>query len=516
MKLRILLVEDSDDDASLIVRWIEGAGHRVESTRVDTLHGLGSALDDPTWDVVICDWALPGLDAPRAIELVRKQGHDVPIVVVSALTSEDVVVDAMRAGAHDFVVKDRLVRLVPVIERELRDREVRAPVPAPGVADQVRLEAIGRLAGGVAHDFNNILAVIYSYTELALADLEPHLPLHAEIEASRAAAQRGANLTRQLLAFGRRQVLRTRRTCMSELIGKLSPALARVLGDSIELVTRGLDAPRWVDIDPAQIEQVVGNLAANARDAMEGPRGGRLAIELATVQVPPPRAAELAIAPGTYVVLAVSDTGAGMTPETRARVFEPFFTTKELGRGTGLGLSTVQGVVAQSGGAVEVDSAPGLGTTFRIFLRASAGVADLPIASPAIARLDGDERILVVEDDDTLRRVVGKILRRHGYGVVEIARPADAFAHCGDVDLVLTDVVMPGMSGRELGERVRALHPELEILYMTGYTDDALLRPDGELGLLLKPFTTEGLLRAVRAALDRREPRHAERADPGI
>jgi two-component system cell cycle sensor histidine kinase/response regulator CckA len=367
------------------------------------------------------------------------------------------------------------------------------------------MDAIGQLAGGVAHDFNNVLSVILTYGELLIRQLREGDPIRADVEEIVAAGERAKALTRQLLAFSRRQVLQPRVIDLGDVVVTLVPMLRRLLGEDVALDVRRSQEPCRARVDPTQIEQVILNLAVNARDAM--PEGGRLTIEVASAEVDEgPGAVELAA--GTYVTLTVSDTGIGMDDATRVRMFEPFFTTKPLGKGTGLGLATVFGIVQQSGGAVTVRSAPGKGTTLTVHVPRTDALPSISQPLP-VMRLRGDETILLTEDDDQLRRLARVALQQHGYQVLEAANGGEALLLCeqhdGAIALLLTDVVLPRMSGRHLAERLQPLRPAMKVLYMTGYTDDAIVRHGvdrGDVPLLQKPFTADELLGRVRRVLD--------------
>ncbi len=369
-----------------------------------------------------------------------------------------------------------------------------------------KMEAVGQLAGGVAHDFNNLLSVILSYVDLNLEDLKPGDPLHGDLKEIQAAGRRAAELTRQLLAFSRQQVLQPRVIDLGQIVESMSSMLCRLLGEDIAFsVIQGSDVGR-VLADPGQVEQVLMNLAVNARDAM--PEGGSLTIELSNVD-PSAVDASSETDPGGYVLVAVTDTGTGMDAATRARIFEPFFTTKEAGKGTGLGLATVFGIMKQSGGYVGVESEVGRGTVFRLHFPRTDRAADAPRSLGSAEALRGSETILLVEDEDQVRLVARTILRRHGYRVLEAANGGEAFLIAQEasakIDLLLTDVVMPRMSGRKLAEELTSARPDLKVLFMSGYTDDAIVRhgvhEDG-VAFVHKPLTPESLLRTVREALD--------------
>jgi two-component system cell cycle sensor histidine kinase/response regulator CckA len=375
-----------------------------------------------------------------------------------------------------------------------------------------KMDAVGQLAGGVAHDFNNLLTVITSYGQFLLNALPEQDPRRSDAHQITQAAARAASLTRQLLAFSRRQVLQPQVLDVNEVIGDMERLLRRVISEDISLVTQFDNTIGAVRADRGQIEQVVMNLVVNARDAM--PTGGVLAITTRVVQLDAAYARRHSgVNPGRHVVFSVRDTGSGMDAATQQRIFEPFFTTKAKGKGTGLGLSTVYGIVRQSGGHIEVRSAPGRGTAFDIILpQVSATVparGELPIGA-ALPR--GTETVLVVEDEDAVRHIVRRVLEAQGYVIIEACDGNDALQTCArrgdDIDLVLTDVIMPGMGGRELARELGSLRPKLTILFMSGYNDDGELAVSGgDLGsaVLAKPFTSETLARQVREALDRRE-----------
>jgi CheY-like chemotaxis protein len=360
------------------------------------------------------------------------------------------------------------------------------------------MEAVGRLAGGVAHDFNNLLTVVAGYTEVALCALPGDHPARPPVEEVRDAGDRAARLTRQLLALGRRQVLAPRALDLNEVVADLGRMLRRLLGEDVELTT-DLRPGLWpVWVDRGQVEQVLVNLAVNARDAM--PAGGKLTVRTANAEV----------REGRYVLLEVSDTGCGMTDEVKARVFEPFFTTKGPGKGTGLGLAVIHGVVEQSGGFVEVDSGPGQGATFRVYLPRTVRAAAGGKLSPAEGwRPTGAETVLVVEDEPAVRLLTCRVLREGGYTVLEAGGGPEAAraveGHGGPVHLLVTDVVLPGVGGRELAESLRAGHPGLLVLFVSGYTEDAVVRHgirEEQVHYLQKPFSPSGLLRKVRQVLD--------------
>jgi hypothetical protein len=372
-----------------------------------------------------------------------------------------------------------------------------------------RLESVGQLAGGIAHDFNNFLSVIRGYARFVMDGLPEGSPLRADAAEIANAAERATRLTNQLLVFSRREVVRARVLDLSGVLGEIGSLLDRTLGEDVELQMSAADGLWHVEADPSQLEQVLVNLAVNARDAMPG--GGALRIELANATFDDAEArAHAGLAPGRYVRLTVRDTGRGMSPEVLDRAMEPFYTTKPKGQGTGLGLATVYGIVTHAGGNLEISSVPGEGTSVDVFLPATdADALEHPPSEDGEAPTAAGETILVVEDEDAVRRLTCRILARRGYEVVEACDGPSALEawehHEGHIDLLLTDVVMPGMSGKELAERLAERQPGLEPVFMSGYTDDVVLRhgvEGREQPLVQKPFDAETLLAAIRAALD--------------
>lgn len=371
-----------------------------------------------------------------------------------------------------------------------------------------KMEAIGRLAGGVAHDFNNVLTAIFGYADLVMEDLPADSTSREDLEEVRKAAQRASTLTKQLLAFSRQQVLAPAVLSLNELVEDIDKMLRRLIGEDVELSLKLTESVGNVRADPGQIQQVLMNLVVNARDAM--PTGGRLLIETANADLTEEYAEQhRPVIPGTYVMLAVTDTGTGMTPEIVGRIFEPFFTTKEKGKGTGLGLSTVYGIVKQSNGYIWVYSEPGRGTTFKVYLPRVDAPADARGPARVAGSLAGNETVLLAEDDESLRRLVKGLLEKLGYRVLEAENAAHALAlaesHDGPIHLLVSDVVMPGASGRELARRLAESRAETKVLYMSGYTDDAIVHHgmlEPGLNFLQKPFTPAALARKVREVLD--------------
>jgi two-component system, cell cycle sensor histidine kinase and response regulator CckA len=403
-----------------------------------------------------------------------------------------------------YLVNDPLVHGVVINARDVTERRSleRQLVQAQ------KMEAVGRLAGGVAHDFNNVLTAILGYAGLLLDGLPTLSPLRPDLEEIRKAADRAAGLTRQLLAFSRKQVLELRVLDLNELVADIERLLKRLLGEDIDVVTNLDPALGTVRGDAGQLEQVLVNLAVNARDAM--PQGGRLTIETRNAELDESYAREhVPVQPGRYVMLAVSDTGTGMSAEILSHVFEPFFTTKEPGKGTGLGLATVYGIVKQSGGYVWCYSEPGQGTTFKVYLPRVDAPADRFPSRAAVRPTHGSETILLVEDDAGLRALTRRLLEKHGYTVLEAPTAVAALAlardHAGPMHLLLADVVLPGASGRTLADELRGRRADLKVLFMSGYTEDAIVHRGvlpPHAAFIHKPFSADRLAEKVREVLD--------------
>ena len=516
--LRLILVEDSEDDARLILHELRRGGYTVTARRVDTPQALASVLVDGEWDLVISDHNLPQFSAPEALRLVREDARDLPFIIVSGSMGEDLAVAAMKAGAADYLVKGQLTRLAPAVRRELADAEQRrqraqAEETLQRTENQLRqaqkMEAVGRLAGGIAHDFNNLLTAILGYSELVLQEMPSDAAGRADIDEIKKAGDRAAALTRQLLAFSRHQVLEPRVADFNEIVANVEKLLHRMIGADVELVTELDPAIGHVRVDPGQMDQVLMNLAVNARDAM--PEGGRLGIRTSErVFTQPYQVHGSSIEPGRYLLATVSDTGAGMTPDIMKQIFDPFFTTKGVGEGTGLGLSTVYGIVKQSSGHIFVDSEPGRGTAFEIYLPCVDAPVDAlkPSASP-LGRMEGSETILLVDDDGGIRELVHRALKDNGYHVLVARDGMEALAvaneHVGSIHVLITDLVMPRMGGAELAGQLTAARRDLAVLYLSGYTDRREWKLEAsQVGrdYLQKPFTPSVLMRKVRELLD--------------
>jgi signal transduction histidine kinase/CheY-like chemotaxis protein len=428
------------------------------------------------------------------VEFLRKDGTTVVTGTVTKLVSDG-------RGKVRFIIG---------VSRDITELK-RAEAAKARIEDELRqaqkLESVGRLAAGVAHDFNNLLTVINGYSRLMLGGMPADDPLRGGVEEIRKAGERAAALTQQLLAFSRKQILQPRVLDLNRVVDAMRPMLQPLMGENVELCVNLHAEPTTICADPNQLEQALMNLAANSRDAM--PEGGRFSIETGFVEWDQSQAQlHPGAHAGRYVVLAVSDTGEGMSEETRGHIFEPFFTTKEVGKGTGLGLSTIHGIVEQSGGCVEASSELGRGTTFRIYM---PGVADAPADSasaPAVPAVGGNETVLVVEDQPEVRGYAAAALRAYGYQVIEAAGAEEALLVCEReaerIDLILTDVVMPGLSGRELADRLKQRGRRVKVLFMSGYTGDTtvqngVLRQEAE--FIQKPFGPDQLAVKVREIL---------------
>ena len=510
--LRVLMIEDSEDDAYIVLSELKQGNYDIAFERVDNREALQSNLVARAWDLVISDFAMPQFSGIEALKLVRSSNADIPFIFISGTMGEDVAVAALKDGAQDYLVKNNLKRLVPAVQRELRKAEELRQRKRLELHVHLlqKFEAIGRLAGGVAHDFNNLLGVILGQTEMLLERSRDEGITHG-LEMIQQAGERGASLTRQLLAFGRRQVLETKVLDLNTVLTNLENLLRRVIGEDIELEFRTEAKRHTVDADPSQLEQVFMNLAINARDAM--PAGGKLTIATENLDLDEAYMdRRVTVKPGHYVQIIVSDTGCGMDEQTQSRIFEPFFTTKEQSKGTGLGLAMVYGIVKQSGGFIWVYSEPGHGTAFKInipVVEAAAEAAQPIERSGSLPR--GSETILVVDDDASLREVTCEILRGGGYTVIEAESPARALqvaeSHSSVIDFLLTDVIMPKMNGRELATRLVQARPAMKVLYVSGYADGVVQDgPHGPLeeglAFLQKPYTRKQMMLKIREILD--------------
>jgi signal transduction histidine kinase len=512
-KIQILIVEDNPNDAQLLVRELQHSEFDFDWHRVDTEAEYLSRLN-PDLKLILSDYEMPQFSGLRALELLKQQPElDIPFIIVSGTIGEEMAVTAMQQGAADYLLKDRLTRLGSAVKRALHEVEERAErkrLEAQFIEAQ-KMEVVGQLAGGVAHDFNNVLAVIMGYSDLIVQDLGPDHPLQKYAEEIRHAAKRAAGLTQQLLIFSRKQTVQAVALDLNEVVESMEKMLRRLVDENVEMtVVRG-EQIGHVKADSGYVWQVLMNLVVNARDAM--PNGGKLVIETSNATLDEDYAeTHPDVTPGDYVLLSVRDTGIGMSKEVQARMFEAFYTTKPKGKGTGLGLATCQTIVRQSGGYIDVSSEPGQGTTFKIYFPRIEQPAPIATRSPSptgpVRR--GTETLLVVEDEPAVRQLAEGVLKAQGYNVLTAPNGQDALRvareHRGPpIALVVTDVVMPRMGGEVMAEWLKTTYPDLRVLFTSGYTEDAITHSgvlDAGIEFLPKPYTPATLARKVRELLD--------------
>ncbi len=510
--LHILHLEDDPNDAALVQSTLEAAGIVCVTTRVQDHDGFVAALEGGGIDLILSDFTLPAFDGLSAAEIVRNKWPGIPLILVSGTLGEEQAIDSLKSGATDYVLKGRLARLVPAVRRamqEVEERVERRKLEAQFVEAQ-KMEVVGRLAGGVAHDFNNILAVVLGHSDLIMRDLRPEDPLREHVEEIRDASKRAAGLTRQLLVFSRNQTVQPVVLDLNETVRDLDKMLRRLIDEDIEMtIVLGRDIGR-VKADSGYVGQVLMNLVVNSRDAM--PNGGKLTIATSNATLDEHYAQTHAGAtPGDYVMLSVSDTGTGMSQDVQSHLFQAFFTTKPKGKGTGLGLPTCQTIVQQSGGHIGLYSEPGKGTTFKIYFPRVDQALDVAAgAIPTERSPRGTETLLVVEDDPSVRRLAREVLEAQGYKVLSAPNGQDALRvarqHKGaPIRLAVTDVIMPVMGGRAMAESLKTTYPDLRILFTSGYTDDAIARHgvlEAGVEFLPKPYTPRILAWKVRQLLD--------------
>jgi signal transduction histidine kinase len=544
---KILAIDDNRDNLIALTAVLgDRLPHANILTVTDGAKGIEMArAQDP--DVILLDIIMPAMDGFAVCRELKQDEHlqAIPVLFLTALrTDRESRIMALEAGGEGFLnkpfdevelvvqiramakiraanrlqqhEKDQLEKLVAErtrkLEQELAERkrveEERETLQAQLIQAQ-KMESVGRLAGGVAHDFNNMLGVILGHTELALTHMEPGQPLFAELREIQKAAQRSADLTRQLLSFARKQTIAPKVLDLNETVEGMLNMLARLIGEDIHLAVNFKPNLWLVKVDPSQIDQILANLCVNARDAIAGV--GRITIETENVVVGDGQCSNsFPCAPGEFVMVAVSDDGCGMDAQVLSKVFEPFFTTKGTGQGTGLGLATVYGIVEQNNGFINISSQPGHGSTFKIFLpRHATDAKPIKKAGPAALDLRGHETILLVEDDPAILNLAMSMLKHQGYTVLCAATTQKATrlaeCHAGDIHLLMTDVIMPEMNGQELAQRLMSLYPRLKCLFMSGYTAD-IIAPKGVLDdgihFIQKPFSMAALAAKVREALD--------------
>lgn len=516
--LRFIHLESNPADAELVATTLRDAGIQCQLKQAQTREEFLAVLRQEGFSLILADSTVPGFDGAAALSLARTLHPDVPFLFVSGTQGEEFAIDMMQHGATDYISKQRLGRLVPSIKRTLRELDERLErrraedalrVSEKQFRQAQKMEAVGRLAGGLAHDFNNLLTVIMGHSQVLMGDLPSGNPIRAKIEEMQKAGERAASLIRQLMAFSRKQPLEPKILPLNSIVGNVESMLRRLIGEDIQLVIRPDPFNGHVKADPGQLEQVLMNLVVNARDAM--PNGGLLAIETSQTELARTPMHHLHPLPlGQYVKLTVTDTGCGMNADVLAHLFEPFFTTKEEHKGTGLGLSTVFGIVTTCGGGIDVWSQVGHGTTFDLYFpRVNPQAPTANAAAPQGRLRQGSETILLVEDDSGVRNLVRHELVKTGYQVIEAKNGVEACLTATQqsyhVDLLLTDVVMPGMNGRELAQHLSVIKPNLRVLFMSGYLDDISVNSGMDphrTTFLQKPFTPDLLLRTVRALLD--------------
>ena len=513
--VRILIVDDDPQAGALIEMALADAHFEREVEVVATAFEGLERIEADAHDVYLVDYRLPDRNGVELIHDAKQQGATKPFILMTGYGTGDIDEAALKEGAADYVEKHLLsTHLERSIRYAIRDWQAEYTLREREdlLRQAQKMEAIGRLAGGVAHDFNNLLTAIIGYADVIVERGTTDNATRRDVGEIRKAADRAASLTRQLLAFGRKQFLQPVVLDLNETVTELLQMLPRVIGENMQTVPR-LASELWrVTADPSQMEQVLVNLVLNARDAM--PMGGTITIETSNVELAAADVAAegLTLKPGTYAMLAVADTGTGMDATTRAHAFEPFFTTKPKGKGTGLGLATVYGIVDQTGGAITIKTALGHGTTVRIYLPSVAAPAEKRPQEVAPAKTFGTESILIVEDNDAVRELALLTLRQRGYNVVEANSAEQAIeliSRGARPQLLLTDVVMPGLSGPNLAARLLQLNPGLRVLYMSGYSEEAAAAHGtvfAGVPLLQKPFTSSQLAEHVRIALDTSGP----------
>ena len=518
--IKVLLVDDDEDDY-MITRDLLLDVEALEYD-LDWISSYAEALDAierNQHDIYLIDYRLGERDGMQLLNEALDGGCTAPIILLTGQGDREVDVEAMKAGAADYLVKGQIDHIL--LERSIRHSIERKSLEREHTAleEQLlqaqKLESIGQLAGGIAHDFNNLMTPIIGYAQMGLTTLPEEYRERVYLEEILKAAERATNLIQQLLAFSRRQVVELQVVDLNSLLVNIDMMLQRLIGEDVELVILPSENLGAVKVDPTQIEQVVVNLAVNARDAM--PEGGTLIVETSNIEFGEEELKNHPdMAAGPYVMFAVSDTGHGMSEEVKAHLFEPFYTTNEKGKGTGLGLSTCYGIIAQNKGYIWVYSEIGSGTTFKIYLPSSDVMpqgTERPSGVKSNELPRGSETVLLVEDEEQVRVLAARVLRQQGYTVLQASNGVEALSiasrHAdGEIDLLLTDVVMPLIGGRELSIKLRDIHPNVRVIYTSGYTDEAVIR-HGMLkpgtDFVQKPYSLAGLTQKIRSVLD--EPR---------
>jgi signal transduction histidine kinase len=509
--LNILHLEDDPLDTALIRSTLKKEGIACKTTNVQNEADFVAALERGGIDLILSDFALPTFDGLSATEIVRARWPEVPVIMVSGTLGEEQAIDSLKRGATDYVLKERLSRLAPAVRRAMLETEMRLErrrLEAQIIEGQ-KMEVVGRLSAAVAHDFNNILAVIMGYSTMLALDLDAKNPIRKYAEEIQNASERATSLTRQLLIYSRRQAVNPVVLDLNDVVNDLKKMLERLTSDDIEIkLVSGKQIGR-IKADPGSLGQVLMNLAVNARDAM--PEGGRLTIATKNVTIRKNTVGGPAPILGNYVMLSVRDTGTGMTDEVKSRLFEPFFTTKAKGKGSGLGLAICQTLVKQSGGHIVAYSEVGKGTTFEVYFPRTVQPLDTATRPPEPAALPrGTETILLVEDDLAVRTMTRGILETQGYTVLSAANGQEGLDMVGarkesPIRLVLTDVMMPVMGGHAMAAQLKRAHPNLKVLFTSGYTEDTgtqqrLIESGAQ--FLPKPYSFAKLALKVRNMLD--------------
>lgn len=517
--LNILVIEDCSADFLLVERHLKQHGVLTSCYRVDCLDGLSAAIKAGGWDLVLSDYNVPQLNFQDTLKLLQAGLPDVPVIMVTGTVGEEKAVELFKLGVRDFVLKGNLVRLVPAVLRsvqeknelaELRRTELSLKESEERFRQSQKMEAVGQLAGGVAHDFNNILSAIFGYAQLSLRKLQGNDQVREYIEEIMKTSERAAVLTQSLLAFSRKQEVCLAVIDPGHVVKEFEVFLLRLIREDIELEVSGSAEPLAVMADRGQIEQVVMNLVTNARDAM--PNGGKLSIATQSVTLDQEfvQAHGYGTA-GNYAVISVADSGMGMDTETQRHIFEPFYTTKELGKGTGLGLAMAYGVIKKHDGFINVYSEPGTGTIFKLYLPIVAGTAAADKKEPQepVVLRGGTETILVCEDDAVLRKLAVNLLNYFGYQVIEASDGQDAIekfaAGKESIDLVFIDAIMPKKNGKEAHDAMKQLCPDLKTIFVSGYTQDLFAgdSPFDENTIFIhKPYSPNDLLIKMRELLD--------------
>lgn len=503
--IKVLLVEDNPVQASLISSILSNQKNLFEVSQANSLTRAFAAVGQDKIDAILLDLGLPESQGFETFEKMYLSATHIPIVILTGLEDETVALEAVQKGAQDYLVKGQ-------IDHRMLPRVIRYSIERKRLEDSLRqaqkMDAVGRLAGGVAHDFNNLLTVIRGYADLRLKAMPQNDPVRPDLEEIQKAAVQASGITGQLLAFSRRQMVRPEVVSLNEILTSSYKMMQRLLGDRCELTLSLADSIWNVKVDPVQIKQVLFNLVSNARDAM--PKGGVLKFETENIKLNENQY-NSKLKPGDYVMVSAIDNGTGMTPEVKNCLFEPFFTTKDKSKGSGLGLATSYGIIKQARGDIIVESELGKGSVFRVLLpKTSEPVSELPKTEEGKSLPKGDETILLVEDEPAVRDLVVRILKAQGYKVLQANSGVEALRISREeiktqVDLLLTDILMPLMDGKELESKLKLARPKLKSLFMSGFTDNAI----DEQGILKsgiffiqKPFTPTSLVIKVREVLD--------------